>query len=73
MKLILDTHALVWAVEDRSRLGKAARKVQRVLAVMYLGGRAMSAVVLPVSRVTPVLVRDRSRVLKFFPLPPAQV
>lgn len=42
MKLILDTHALVWAAEDSMRLGKAAREALLGLAREDLGVSALS-------------------------------
>ena len=42
MKLILDTHALVWAAENSSRLGKAARQALCDLAREDLGVSALS-------------------------------
>ena len=42
MKLILDTHALVWAAEDSPRLGKAAREVLTGLVREDIGVSALS-------------------------------
>ena len=42
MKLILDTHALVWAAEGSTRLGKAAREVLSGLVREDIGVSALS-------------------------------
>ncbi|MEI6676628.1 MAG: type II toxin-antitoxin system VapC family toxin [Verrucomicrobiota bacterium] len=42
MKVILDTHALVWAAEDNSRLGKAARDALTGLVREDIGISALS-------------------------------
>lgn len=42
VKLVLDTHALVWAAEDSPRLGKAARAALAGLARDSIGISALS-------------------------------
>jgi PIN domain nuclease of toxin-antitoxin system len=42
MKIILDTHALVWAAEDSSRLGKSARESLAGLGRDDIGVSALS-------------------------------
>ena len=42
MKVILDTHALVWAAEDSTRLGKAARDALTGLVREDIGVSALS-------------------------------
>jgi PIN domain nuclease of toxin-antitoxin system len=42
MKIILDTHALVWAAEDSSRLGKSARELLAGLGRDDIGVSALS-------------------------------
>ncbi len=57
MKLVLDTHALVWAAEDSPRLGKAARTALAGLVRDAVGISALSLLELAM-----LIARGRLRV-----------